>query len=103
MCRQNVLFRKLNICLRGLNFAVSRCPSLPYIINMINTTPDVLAVDKKTLYVDAMLVKCWAGVTDGGPPSSHHFNVFCLLGKPSRDWVRNVFMCHVRRPTYAVV
>ena len=31
MCRQNVLIRKVNICLGGLNFSVSRCPSLPYL------------------------------------------------------------------------
>ena len=32
MSRQNILFSKLNQCLRGLNFSVSRCPSLPYIV-----------------------------------------------------------------------
>ena len=31
MCRQNILFWKLNLCFGGLNFSVSRCPSLPYI------------------------------------------------------------------------
>ena len=29
MCRQNVLLQNLNTCFGGLNFSVSRCPSLP--------------------------------------------------------------------------
>ena len=30
MCRKNISFQKLNICLGGLNFSVSKCPSFPY-------------------------------------------------------------------------
>ena len=39
MCRQNVLFRKLYLCLRGLNFSVSRCSSLSYLFWMTNLSP----------------------------------------------------------------
>ena len=30
MCRNNLLFQKLNICLGGLKISVSRCPSFPH-------------------------------------------------------------------------
>ena len=43
----------------------------------VNTSVSIVNI----ILVEPMLVKCWTGVSDGGPtPNLHPLDVLCLLG-----------------------